>query len=250
MKKDSVVKDNEAKAKKGQSKMKEIIEQMKQGDEKGFASFYTQTYKYVYSRARCMFSDEDEVQDLVQEVYLAAYRNIHTLETSESIFAWLRTITFYQGTKMLKKRRKEVLLSEEHEEVFENNPDDETEIADDYMNREDIQVIRECIQKLSDEQKTVILAYYYDNLKVEEIADLLSISEGTIKSRLYLARKNLKVHIEEQEKKRGYKLHSFGPVTLAMALGAVLQENMNVSREGSSFLFSGLCKELGMGTVK
>ena len=233
-----------------EDKILKLLEQIKNGDERAFAEFYSQTYKYVYSRAKCMFSDEEEVQDLVQEVYLALYRNAANIQSSESIFGWLKTTTFYQGTKMLKKKRKEVLLSEDGEEMFESIPDDEPEIEEGYMNQEDVQVIRECINRLSDEQKTVLLAYYYDNLKVNEIAEILSLSAGTIKSRLYLARKNLQVHIEEEEKKRGYKLHSFGAVTLALALRMFLQGNMEVAGSVEETIFAKVCQGLNFEVSK
>lgn len=228
----------------------QVVEQLKNGDESAFATIYNQTYKYVYSRAKCMFSDEEEVQDLVQEVYLALYRNAANIQSSESIFGWLKTTTFYQGTKMLRKKRKEVLLSEESEELFEAIPDDEPQIEEDYMNKEDVEVIRECINRLSDEQKTVLLAYYYDNLKVDEIADMLEMSAGTIKSRLYLARKNLQVHIETEEKKRGYKLHSFGAVTLALALRTFLQSNMAVAGKAEEAIFAKVCQGLNFSVAQ
>lgn len=233
-----------------ESEILKLLEQIKNGDEKAFAEFYSQTYKYVYSRAKCMFSNEEEVQDLVQEVYLALYRNAAAIQSSESIFGWLKTTTFYQGTKMLKKKRKEVLLSEDGEEMFEAIPDDEPEIEEGYMNQEDVEVIRECINRLSDEQKTVLLAYYYDNLKVNEIADILSLSAGTVKSRLYLARKNLQVHIKEEEEKRGYKLHSFGAVTLALALRMFLQGNMEVAGSAEETIFARVCQGLNFEVSK
>lgn len=228
-----------------ETKVTQIVEQMKNGYEKGFADFYSQTYKYVYSRAKCMFNDEQEAADLTQEVYLAAYRNINSLKENESIFGWLRTITFYQGTKMLKKKRKEMLLSEESEDLFETIADEE-EVENDYMEKQDIEIIRACINRLSEEQKAAILAYYYDNLKVDEIAELMELSEGTVKSRLYLARKNLKGFIEEEEKKQGYKLHSFGPVTLAIVLRSMLQENMELAGIREAGIFASVCQELNL----
>ena len=228
-----------------ENKVIQSVEQMKNGDEKGFADFYSHTYKYVYSRAKCMFSDEQEAADLTQEVYMAAYRNMSSLKENESVFAWLRTITFYQGTKMLKKRRKELLLSDENEELFDAIADEE-EVENDYMDKQDIEIIRACINRLSEEQKTAILAYYYDNLKVDEIAKLMELSEGTVKSRLYLARKNLKGFIEEEEKKQGYKLHSFGPITLAFVLRSMLQENMELAGVQEAGIFASVCQELNL----
>ena len=232
-----------------EKKITHCIEQIKNGDAKAFEDFYSSTYKYVYSRAKCMFSDEQEAMDLTQEVYLAVYRNINSLQSSESVYSWLRTITFYQGTKLVKKKRKEVLLTEENEGFFEELPDERQEVENEYADKQDVEMIRDCINHLSDEQRMVILAYYYDNLKVEEISEQFATSVGTIKSRLYLARKNLKSFIEVQEKKQGYKLHSFGAPALSSAIGLALQQNLSLSTNKRGILFGGICKELGIKNV-
>ena len=222
------------------------IEELKNGNEDAFATIYHQTYKYVYSRAKCMFKDEQEALDLVQEVYLVVYRNIGSLKSDESLYAWLRTVTFQQGTKLLRKNRKELLLTEETQEFFEEVMDDTQETEKELFEQEDVKAIRECIDRLSDEQRTVILAYYYDNLKVGEIANELEISVGTAKSRLHLARKNLKLYIEEQEKKQGYKLHSFGGITFVLVMESIFQENMSLSAKTIDISFASICKELGI----
>ena len=224
----------------------DAIKQLKDGNEQGFAVIYNQTYRYVYSRAKTMFSDEQQVQDLVQEVYVAVYRNINSLKSDESLFAWLRTITFQQGAKLMRKERKELLLSEDNEELFDSILDEDAEVENGLVDKQDIEIIRDCINRLSSEHKSVILAYYYDNLKVEDIAELLEISVGTVKSRLHSARKKLKTYIEEQEKKQGYKLHSFGGITFVLVMRSMLQENMNVSTETMDISFSAICKELGI----
>ena len=202
------------------------VEQLKKGNDEAFVIIYNKTYNYVYSRAKYMFKDEQEALDLVQEVYLSVYRNIDSLKSNESLYAWLRTVTFQQGTKLLRKNRKEMLLTEETQEFFDDVMDDGQETGKELFEQEDTNAIRECIDRLSDEQRAVVLAYYYDNLKVDEIAKIFEISVGTAKSRLHLARKNLKLYIEEQEKKQGYKLHSFGGFTFAIALSSMMKENM------------------------
>ncbi len=118
------------------------------------------------------------------------------------------------------------------------------QVIEDYVNKEDVDLIRECIERLSDEQKTVMLAYYYDNLKVSHISEILSISEGAVKSRLYLARRDLQGHIEAEEKKRVYKLQSFGALALVSALRRILQTNMELGTRVEETIFSYLCKEL------
>lgn len=228
------------------SELAQAIEQLKNGDEKGFSTLYTHTYKYVYSRAKMLSDSEQEVMDILQEVYISVYRNIGTLKSNDSLYAWLRTITFHAGGNMLKKNRKEILLSEEHEEMLESLADEDNAMEDECLNKQDIEAIRDCIKRLSNEHRAVIMAYYYDNLKVEEISELLSISAGTVKSRLHLARKKLKEYIQEQEKKQGYTFRSFGGVTLALALGSLLQQNMEVSESHNAVVFNNICNKLGL----
>lgn len=225
------------------------IKQLKNGDEQGFATIYHKTYKYVYSRAKSMFSDEQTAQDLVQEVYVAVYRSIHTLQSDESLYAWLRTITFQQGTMLMRKDRKELLLSEDNEEMFDAITDENVEIENDYVDKQDIEIIRECINRLSSEHKSIVMAYYYDNLKVDDIAELFNISTGTIKSRLFSARKKLKGYIEEAEAKQGYKLHSFSGITFALAIKSLLNENMTFSQGQMELQFSSICGVLGIQTA-
>lgn len=183
--------------------------------------------------------------ELVQEVYITIFQKIKALKSNEALYGWLKTIIFNQGVNMLKKKKREVTLSEENVDFFELLPDENTMVEENYLDEQDINAIKECINKLSDEQRAVIMAYYYDNLKVEEIADLFAVSSGTIKSRLYLARKKLKEYLEEQERKQGYKFHSFGVVTLVLALKSLLQENMATAKNVPS-LYEGICKSLGI----
>lgn len=224
----------------------DAVERLKNGEEDAFAVLYAHTHSYVYSRARYLMHNEQRAQDLVQEVYLAAYQNIKSLRDNESVFGWLAGITFRQGTKMLRKDHGEILASEGQEAFFEEIPDEGEETEEEYVRQEDAQAIRACIAKLSEEQRTVILAYYYDHLKIEDIAQLLDLSVGTVKSRLYLARKHLREYIEEQEKKQGYKFRSVGIPTWIMAMRFMLEERRTFSAKGAENMYIEICSRLGI----
>lgn len=220
------------------------IEETKQGKEEGFKKLYDSTYQFVYSRAKMLCGSEQETSDIVQEVYISVYRGINTLKSNDSLFSWLKTIIFHTGGRIMKKKGNEILLSEESEEAFESLPDETEQTEQNFIDKQDVEIIRSCIDKLSDEQRAVILAYYYDNLKVEEIAELLSISVGTVKSRLFSARKKLKEYIQEEENKHGYKLHSFGATSLVFTLKSILQGNMETSKDKGTLLYNSICKKL------
>ena len=62
---------------------------MQQGNEQGFNYVYSQTYNYVYARAKYIMQDDDDAIDLLQETYIQAYKNIGSLEDPNNVYAWL-----------------------------------------------------------------------------------------------------------------------------------------------------------------
>lgn len=223
--------------------MRQAIELMKQGEEKGFNYIYGETYNFVYSRARLAINDEQEVQDLIQEVYVAAYRNIESLKDTDSLYAWLGSITMRQGAKMANKKKKHVLLSEEKQGMFEEIPDESVELENDAIVRENAGILKGLLERLPIEQKSVIVSFYYDGLKVEQIAELTETSAGTIKSRLHLARKRLQEYIVELEKKQGCSLHGISAPLLLLAVKMLLEET-TLSRALAQGIYNQVCTQV------
>lgn len=225
--------------------LREAIERLKSGDQDAFHIFYIHTYQFVYARAKFTIRDEHEAQDLMQEVYLAVYRNIGSLKNTDSVYSWLGGITLRQGMKLVNRKKRNILLSEDQEGMFEDLPDESRGTEERIARAEEIQIMKDCIYELSEEQRAVVLAYYYDEMKVEEIARLLEISEGTVKSRLYHARKRLKASLAELEKKQGYRLYSISIPAVLAAVGYLLGEN-TITAEAAGGIYSGICSCAGM----
>lgn len=221
------------------------IEKMKAGDERGFNVLYSKTYNFVYARAKHAINDEQEALDLVQEVYVAAYKNIGSLKNTESLYAWLGAITMRQGTKMANKKRNHVLLSEEKQGIFEEIPDESVKLESDVIDKENAGILKGLLEKLPAEQKSVIISFYYDGLKVEKIAELTENSVGTIKSRLYLARKRLQEYIVELEKKEGCSLRSVSAPLLLLAVKMLLEET-TLSKAAAQGIYNQVCTQAGI----
>lgn len=222
------------------------IERLKQGNQDGFPTIYEHTYKFVCSRAKTLCDDPEDIPDVVQEAYALLVQNVASLRSNESIFAWLRTVTYHVSSRILKKKKYETLLAEENEEWLESLPDEGADAENDFVNQQDVEIIRGCVNRLPDGLRAVVLAYYYDNLKVEEIAQLLNIPVGTVKSRLFISRKKIKQYIEEEERRLGYKLHSFSAVPLLMAIRSLLQENVVDCEAQSAIMYTRVCSELNL----
>lgn len=194
------------------------IEQIRSGNQQGFQILYDKTHNYVYTQARNFLKNESDANDLVQEVYIAAYRSIDSLETNQKIYGWLCGITFRQATKLMRKQKDILLVDEDaaFDTIVDFDEDIQPEAA--FDKKTSAQILMDLIDKLPEIQKAVLFAYYYEEMSIKEIANACSCSEGTIKSRLNYARKNLKDLISETEQKDGIKLHSFSLPLLLLTL--------------------------------
>lgn len=226
--------------------IKKAIEQMKCGEEKGFNTVYSATYNRVYFRAKQIMKKEEDAQDLTQIVFTEAYKNIHTLQAVEALYGWLDGITYNQGMKIYRKQ-KDVLLTEEAEGMFEemesNDISSMPELTADQ--KATAEIIKGIIEELPELQKTAVVAYYFDGLKVEQIAEMMECSVNTVKSRLNYARKYIKKRVEEKEKEEGYRLHVFGLPVLWYALKKLAEET-SLSVYAAEKVYGEACANVGL----
>lgn len=229
----------------------DAIQLMSEGKEEGFNKVYSETYNHVYFRAKSYMKNEEDTLDLVQIVYVEAYRNIGSLQTPEALFGWLDGITYRQGMKQYRKK-KDVLLSEEGEGVFETLETEDISSMPELTadQKETSKIIRQLIEELPVLQKIAMIAYYFDNLSVGQIAEIQECSEGTVKSRLNYGRKYLKDRIEEKEKKEGYRLHVFALPTLYFAI-KMLAEETTMTVQAAQGVYNASCAATGLtaGTI-
>lgn len=200
-------------------RLNDAIEQLRQGQEHGFRILYDHTHNYVLMQARSILKNQSDANDLVQEVYINAYRSIDSLQDNEKIYAWLGGIAFRQATKLLRKEKDFPVGEEEAvwDTLVELDPDVQPEQAMD--KKASAQILAEMIEELPPLQKSALLAYYYDEMSVGEIASAFSCSEGTIKSRLNYARKSLKEAIQRKEEKERICMHQLSLPLLLLAYG-------------------------------
>ena len=219
------------------------IELLKEGKEEGFNILYSHTYNYVYGRAKVIMKNDDDALDLTQETFIQAYKGIKQLEDVNNIYAWLSGITYRQGMKMFRKR-KEVLVGEDAEGIFEdvedNDSDYHPEASADEKATSDI--VKSMIEELPELQKATIMAYYYDNMKIDDIAEVFECSSNTVKSRLNYAKKFLKTKVEEHEKENRYRLHSLTPAVFVFAFRSIVSgDKYLMSVETAQSVYEGVC---------
>ncbi|MBR1597898.1 MAG: sigma-70 family RNA polymerase sigma factor [Lachnospiraceae bacterium] len=225
------------------------VKQVLAGEEQGFNYIYNETYSYVFSRCRMIMKNDDDASELLQETYIAAYKSLDKLSDVNSIFSWLGSIAYNQGMKMFRKR-KDVLLDEDGEGLFEvqENADVSTIPGHEMEIKEIAGIIKDIIDDLPEAQRAVVMAYYYDEMSVNDIAAAMEVSAGTVKSRLNYARKHIEEAVNAKEKQLGIKLHTLVAPVLCTALGLRLSA-VAISENTARKLYVGICAKSGIAAL-
>lgn len=199
------------------NKLIALVKGAQKGDSAAVDALFAAYYNDVYYFALKTLKDQDLACDITQETFLEIINTIHKLETPEAFVTWMKQITYHQCTRYFKKK-KEVLVEEDEDgnTVFDTLADEGAIPAEIYEQAEFRQTIHSIIDQLTEEQRSAVMLYYFDELTVGQIAKIQGVSDGTVKSRLNYARKALKKSVESYEKKHNVKLHSVAILPLLL----------------------------------
>jgi len=165
----------------------DLIRRCQTGDEEAFAALFHQYKNLVYRTAYLILDSADEAEDALQEVFLQVHRLLSTFDPSKGAFTtWLYRVTV---NHCLSRRRKRRLLTVSLEKVPPLAPTEHPSFQDRLENEE---AIRQALSRLTEKLRTVVILRYYSELSYAEIAQILNIPVGTVKSRLSLALETLR----------------------------------------------------------
>ncbi len=184
-----------------------LVEKIKKGDNKSFEKLYKLTEREVWFTCISFLKSETTAQDIMQETYITAFLKIQSLEKSSQIRSWLNRIAVNKCKNYLKGKG-EIQLDDE---IFENQAivDERISIPEEYISdKAKREIILSIMQEvLSDVQYQTVIMHYFNEMTVDEIAEVFECSRGTVLSRLNYSRAKMKTAIEDYENKSGDKLH-------------------------------------------
>lgn len=177
-----------------------LVNEVLSGNTQAFAVIIKNTEGLVAQIAFGMISNSEDRKDLVQDIYLKAFNNLHGFKFNSKLSTWIGRITYNTCLNYLEKRKLVVLDQNENEhpyaalEVFSNktaiNPKNSTELW--IFKKQRAEILKSEVEKLSPIYKTLITLYHNEELSYEEIVKVTQLLEGTVKNYLYRARKSLK----------------------------------------------------------
>lgn len=162
---------------------KEIIDAVREGDSEAFGRLARRYEDFVFTLVRSLVHNDVMAEDVAQEVFLRAYKGIRRFELRSSFKTWLYRIAYNTAVSHIRRERSTASIDPA------NLEDPALDLSDNPSLR---LTMERLIEKLRPEYKAVIVLHYYDDLKYEEIAEILECPMGTVKIRLYRAKHELK----------------------------------------------------------
>jgi RNA polymerase sigma-70 factor (ECF subfamily) len=173
----------------------DLIRHAQAGNREAFAAIFEQYKNLVYKTAYLILGDMHEAEDALQEVFLLVHKSLGTFDARKGAFTtWLHRITLNFCLNHRRRRGRHAAL----EDV---SPAPATDFPATRLAEED--ALWRATRSLSDRQQAVVILRYYWDLPYAEIAAILEVPLGTVKSRLDLALKTLRKILEEREPGNG-----------------------------------------------
>lgn len=185
-----------------------MLDAMRKGDPVGYEQLYDRYSKRIYAMTYGMLHNHTDAEDAVQNTFIHVYEKLYTLKDYNSFDSWLEKIAYNEALLLIRKRKKMTLFNDDLEAKVTDQIQDELMLPEEIAERRDTaEKIRSIIAELPEAQRQTLVLFYYNNLKIKQIAEVMNCGENTVKSRLYYARRSIGKAVDDLEK-RGEKLHS------------------------------------------
>lgn len=169
----------------------ELVHRSKSNEPDAFSELVRRHQHIVYNVAYRYMRDNALAEDMSQEAFLKAYRLLKGFRGDCSFSTWMYRVTCSVCLTELnrRKRRGEVELAPQHLNQLAEEPSYTGDMPE---------IIRRCVSKLPDRYSTIITLYYLKGISYDEIAEVMDIPMGTLKTWMFRARKQLRTVVEKE----------------------------------------------------
>ncbi|MBU8880461.1 sigma-70 family RNA polymerase sigma factor [Bacillus sp. FJAT-29790] len=161
------------------------------GDQEAFMRLINNCENSLYRVAKGILKGDMECADAIQESLLKSYQSISKLKNPHYFKTWLIRILINECNDILKKKKRNLPLKGVES------------IVDQQSDKKGFDELSAAISELNDKYRSVVVLFYFEECSIKEIAEILKIREGTVKSRLNRARSMLATCLNEANEERG-----------------------------------------------
>lgn len=175
----------------------QLVKKLKEGSEEAFLELFEQYKARILSVVYRIVGNTTEGEDVVQEVFIKAYKNIGSFHFKSTFYTWLYRIAVNAAIDYKKKFQPQGIVSIHCRDGKVQEIPSPAESPDRGPQQKEMALIlREALDQLTEKHKTILILREFEGLSYEEIAEVLDCSKGTVESRLFRARNRLREKME------------------------------------------------------
>ena len=181
----------------------ELVRRAQGDDLEAYQELMQRYHPRIYSLIYNMTSNREDTEDLLQEVFIKAHSALPKFKGNSSFYTWVYRIAVNRTINFLKKRKRRGTLSLndvdtgiERDEVYVELSRKNTPFRDARMT-EIQEKLNNALQRLSEKHRTVVVMHDIEGIAHDKIAEIIGVSSGTVRSRLFYARKQLQAELSE-----------------------------------------------------
>lgn len=183
-----------------------LVLQTQRGDSRAFDDLIRKYHSRLYGLVYHMTSNHEDTNDLLQEIFSKAYRSINNFQGKSSFYTWIYRISVNMTLNFIKKHKRQRYSSiDDEDHPIENDPDfiaatsnHATKDPASLMNNQELQKkLTNAMLQLSSQHRAVVTLFDIQGIPQVEIAKILKTTEGTVRSRLFYAHRQLQKHLQE-----------------------------------------------------
>lgn len=180
------------------NKDQEILELIKQPQtrEAGYRMLLQEFQQQLYWQIRKLVIDHDDSHDVLQNVFVKVFKGIHNFKGDSKLSSWLYRIAYNESMTFLSKKAKQIQVDDGELQSYLVNQLE----ADVYFTGDEIQLaLQKALAQLPKRQSEIFKMRYYDEVKFKDIAQILELSEGAVKSSYHIAAKKIEEYLKSDE---------------------------------------------------
>jgi len=171
----------------------DLVEKCKKGDSRSYETLYQQYAKAMYNTSLRIVNNSSDAEDVLQEAFMDAFRYLNDFNYKSTFGAWLKRIVINKSINTLRKHKAD--LVDIDKASVQEMPNDE--VLDEEQIQFKVAEVKKAITMLPNGYRTVLTLYLFEGYDHEEIADIMRISQSTVRTQYHRAKQKL-LHIIKQ----------------------------------------------------
>jgi len=182
-----------------------LINRALEGERAAFGELALRYQDRLFSSMIGVTGSAEEAEDVVQDALVRAFLKLDSFQQNSQFFTWLYRIAFNVALSRHRRRRSRISIDQNREATGVEPVDDGETPFEPMLRRERVEMVQRALSQLTDQHRAILILREMDECSYEEIAEILDISIGTVRSRISRARGQLKLALETLQNAEGSK---------------------------------------------